>query len=79
MSKTLEEIEKDVQELTEEEKLMLLNHLHESLREPVDPEIERKTLEEIKRRIKRAEDDPSLWLDGDTAMAEIEAKLHVKI
>ena len=41
MSKTLEEIEKDVNELTEREKFALVTYLNESLRKPVDPKIEK--------------------------------------
>jgi len=76
---TLEEVRTAAQELDTEEKIELLGSLIDSVRPGSDLDIETKNLEEIKKRMEMAEKDPSLWLDGDEAMAELEAELHAKL
>jgi hypothetical protein len=76
---TLEEVRAVVHDLSEEDKIELLGGLIYSVRSKPDSDIERKNLEEIKRRLKMTEDDPSLWLDGDEVMAELEAELLAKV
>jgi len=76
---SLEEIKQAFAGLDEKEKIDLLSNLIDSVRLEPDFEAEKKNLEEINKRMQMAEKNPSLWLDGDGVMAELEAELHAKI
>lgn len=78
MARTLAEIEADASALTEEERFNLIGFLSESLRKPMDRVLEEAINTELKRRLSAIETGKAQWLDGDQALASIEARLHAK-
>jgi putative addiction module component (TIGR02574 family) len=76
---TLEEVREAVQELTPSDRDELMSYLIDSIASHANSSVEKANLDEIKRRMDMAVKDPSLWLDGEMVMAEIEAEFNAKV
>lgn len=74
---TLAEIQTAINELSADERKRLFREFHIETGE-VDPKIEKANLAEIKMRIEMADRGDAVWLDGKTALKEIESELNVK-
>jgi putative addiction module component (TIGR02574 family) len=73
---SLEDLKREALKLSLDEREELVHTLYKSLdEEEDDPDIERATMDEVKRRYREIEEGRAVFLDGEQVLAELRAEL----